>query len=238
MDQWSSMMHTLTRVVTTVAIVLLVAGRPSSQARQFPLESSEGLTLHNVAAETATLQGRKGLRLTMSEQARREQRQVEQLARIRDVEFSNGVIDVELAGAPAPDAPAGARGFVGIAFRLQPDNLTYDAFYLRPANGRADDQERRNHAAQYIAHPEWTWSRLRKETPSKYESYVDLMPGVWTTIRIEVRGNVARLFVHDNEQPTLIVNDVKSGAQGKGGVALWIDAGTVAHFRNLRVTPY
>jgi hypothetical protein len=45
------------------------------------------------------------------------------------------------------------------------------------------------------------------------------------------------LFVHDNGQPTLIVNDVKSGPRAKGAVALWLDAGTVAHFRNLRVTP-
>ena len=171
------------------------------------------------------------------DEARREQRQVEQLARIRDLEFSNGVIEVELAGAPAPDAPAGARGFVGIAFRVQPSNDTYDAFYLRPTNGRATDQERRNHSAQYISHPAWTWSRLRQETPSKYESYVDLVPGVWTKIKIEVRGNVARLFVHDHEQPTLIVNDVKTGAQAKGAVALWLDAGTIAHFRNLSVTP-
>ena len=230
-------MQTFTRVVTSVAIVLLVAGRASSQVKQYPLESSDGVTLHNVTVAPATLQGRNGLRVTMSEEAKREQGQLEQLARIKDLEFSNGVIEVELAGAPAPDAPAGARGFVGIAFRLQPDNQTYDAFYLRPTNGRADDQERRNHSAQYISHPEWTWSRLRKETPSKYESYVDLVPGVWTKIRIEVRGTVARLFVHDNEQPTLIVNDVKSGAQGKGAVALWLDAGTVAHFRNLRVTP-
>jgi hypothetical protein len=230
-------MQTFTRVVTSVAIVLLVAGRASSQAKQYPLQSTDGLTLHNVTAEPAALQGRNGLRLTMSEQARREPRQVEQLATIKDVEFSNGVIEVELAGAPAPDAPAGARGFVGIAFRLQPDNQTYDAFYLRPTNGRADDQERRNHSVQYISHPAWTWSRLRQETPSKYESYVDLVPGVWTKIRIEVRGTQARLFVHDNEQPALIVNDVKTGAQGKGAVALWLDAGTVAHFRNLSVTP-
>jgi hypothetical protein len=124
-----------------------------------------------------------------------------------------------------------------MAFRLQPDNKTYDAFYIRPTNGRADDQERRNHSAQYISHPAWTWSRLRKEVPSKYESYVDLVPGVWTKLKIEVQGTVARLFVHDNEQPTLIVNDVKSGAQAKGAVALWLDAGTVAHFRNLRITP-
>ena len=230
-------MHTFTRVVTSVAIVLLVTGRAIIAGQEYPLQSTDGVTLHNVTAEPATLQGRNGLRLTMSEEARREQRQVEQLARIKGVEFSNGVIEVEIAGAPAPDAPAGARGFVGIAFRLQPDNQTYDAFYLRPTNGRADDQERRNHSVQYISLPEWTWSRLRKETPWKYESYVDLVPGVWTKIKIEVRGSQARLFVHDNEQPTLIVKDVKSGAQGKGGVALWLDAGTVAHFRNLRVTP-
>jgi hypothetical protein len=230
-------MQTFTRVIIAGVTVLLVVGRASAQVTEYSLQSIDGLTLHNVVASSETLQGKRGVRVTISGAAQRQQGQIEQLARIEDLEFSNGVIEVELAGAPATDAPEGARGFVGVAFRLQPDNRTYDAFYLRPTNGRADDQERRNHSAQYISHPEWTWSRLRKETPSKYESYVDLVPGVWTKIKIEVRGTVARLFVHDNEQPTLIVNDVKSGAQAKGAVALWLDAGTVAHFRNLRITP-
>ena len=234
--------------VTWVALaaVFLLTGRADAQVKHYPLESADGLGLHNVSAEPATVHGKKGVRLTFSEQTRRalerltpeerNQRQVHQLASIEGLEFSNGVIEVELAGVPAPDAPEGARGFVGIAFRLQPDNETYDAFYLRPTNGRADDQERRNHSAQYISHPAWTWSRLRKETPSKYESYVDLVPGEWTKVKIDVRGRVARLYVHDNPQPTLIVNDVKTGANGKGAIALWLDAGTVAHFRNLTVT--
>ena len=230
-------MQTFTRILGVGVIVLLVDGRASSQVKEYSLQSIDGLTLHNVVASSETLQGKRGVRVTISDAAQRQQGQIEQFARMKDLEFSSGVIEVELAGAPAPDAPEGARGFVGVAFRLQPDNKTYDAFYIRPTNGRADDQERRNHSAQYISHPEWTWSRLRKETPSKYESYVDLVPGVWTKIKIEVRGRVARLFVHDNEQPTLIVNDVKSGPQGKGAVALWLDAGTVAHFRNLRITP-
>jgi hypothetical protein len=120
---------------------------------------------------------------------------------------------------------------------VQKDLQTYDAFYLRPTNGRADDQERRNHAVQYVSHPDWPWFRLRKETPSKYESYVDLVPGQWTKIKIEVDGAHARLYVHDNPQPALIVNDVRSGANASGGVALWLEPGTVAHFRNLTVTP-
>jgi hypothetical protein len=52
-----------------------------------------------------------------------------------------------------------------------------------------------------------------------------------------VRGESARLYVHGQEQPTLIVKDVKSGAQTRGAVALWIGPGTIAHFRNLTVTP-
>jgi len=120
---------------------------------------------------------------------------------------------------------------------VQPDLRTYDAFYLRPTNGRADDQERRNHSAQYISHPAWTWSRMRQETPGRYEAYVDLVPDAWTPIRIEVNGSKARLFVNGQVQPTLIVNDLKSGAQARGAIALWIDTGTISHFRNLRVTP-
>jgi hypothetical protein len=198
------------------------------QVKQYPLESTDGLRVQNVAAEPAVLQGKKGLRITMMSGA------VPQLAPILGLEFDNGVIEAEIAGAPAAE---GSRGFVGIAFRLQNDMRTYDAFYLRTMNGRADDQEQRNHTVQYISQPDWPWSRLRKETPSKYESYVDLMPGVWTKVKIEVRGERARFYVHGQEQPTLIVNDLKTGAQGKGAVALWLDQGTVAHFRNLSVGP-
>jgi hypothetical protein len=216
----------------------------SAQARSYPLESASGLRVHNVSAVATTFQGKKGVRVTISEEGTRRlqsmppdsQALFEQLAVIEGLDFANGVIEAEIAGEPGPGAAGGARGFVGIAFRLQPDMRTYDAFYLRPTNGRAEDQERRNHAAQYIAHPDWPWFRLRRETPSKYESYVDLMPGVWTKVKIEVRGDRARLFVHGQEHPTLIVNDVKSGPSATGAVALWIGPGTVAHFRNLTVT--
>lgn len=232
---------TLFGVIATAALTLPAVSL--AQIRRYPLESSSGLRLHNVTGVPAVLDGKKGLRLTISEEASRrlqaltpeQQALFEQLASIEGLEFANGVIELEIAGALAPEAGEGARGFVGIAFRLQNDMQTYDAFYLRPTNGRAEDQERRNHAAQYISHPDWTWFRLRKEAPSKYESYVDLLPGVWTRIRIEVRGDRARLYVHGQEQPTLIVNDVKTGASAKGAVALWLGPGTVAHFRNLTV---
>jgi hypothetical protein len=224
-------------VLTTAT--LLLPGAASAQTKRYPLEAVEGLRFHNVTAEPAMLQGKKGLKATISEEALRRMKSTQQyaqgLAWIEDLDFSNGVIEAEIAGDLAPGAGAEARGFVGIAFRVQEDLETYDCFYLRPTNGRAEDQERRNHSAQYMSLPEWPWSRLRKETPGKYEAYADLVPGAWTKIKVEVRGEQARLYVHDNEQPTLIVKDVKSGANGHGGVALWLEPGTVAHFRNLAV---
>jgi hypothetical protein len=234
--------------VSVLVASLLLATTPAiaQQAAQvqmncYPLDSLDRLRLHNVIVQPAELEGKKGLKATISTEAVRRsgrtQEYAQGLVRIDDLDFSNGVIEAELAGALAPGAGAEARGFVGIAFRMQEDLKTYDAFYLRPLNGRAEDQERRNHSAQYISLPEWPWSRLRKETPSKYESYVDLVPGAWTKIKIEVRGEQARFYVHDNEQPTLIVNDVKSGPNGHGGVALWLEPGTVAHFRNLTIKP-
>jgi hypothetical protein len=234
-----NMIRSVVRVLVGV-LPLVLPGLASAQAKHYSLESVEGLRLHNVIAQPATHKGKKGLRVVVDTARLRGmaggQADVELLATIQGVAFSNGVIEGEIAGAPAPGAGEGARGFVGIAFRLQQDEKTYDAFYLRPTNGRADDQERRNHATQYISHPDWPWFRLRRETPSKYEAYVDLVPDEWTKIKIEVRGARARLYVHDQQQPTLVVNDVKSGVNRSGAVALWIGPGTVAHFRNLTVT--
>lgn len=237
-----------TRTSVACVVLSLVVGAnaltaQAPQARVYQLATVDGLRLHNVLAAPATLDGKAGLRVVGSGNAGQfatpggSGQEIERLALVDGLTFDNGVIEVELAGSVAPDAPEGARGFVGLAFRVQPDLRTYDAFYLRPTNGRADDQERRNHSAQYIAHPDWTWFRLRKEFPSRYESYVDLVPGQWTSVKIEVTGDKARLFVHGQAQPTLVVNDVKSGPQGRGGIALWINPGTIAHFRNLRVQP-
>jgi hypothetical protein len=49
---------------------------------------------------------------------------------------------------------------------------------------------------------------------------VDLIPAAWTKVKIEVRGAAARLSVHDQPQPTLVVNDLKTGATARGAVAL------------------
>lgn len=158
------------------------------------------------------------------------------LVKLADSAFHNGTIEVELAGEPMKNSGEGARGFVGVAFRIDQSNSKFECIYLRPTNGRADDQVRRNHSVQYISYPDYPWYKLREEFPKKYETYVDLEPGKWTKVKIEVKGSTAKLFVHGATQPTLIVSDLKHGDKLAGSIGLWIGPGTDAHFRNLVVT--
>ncbi|MFN7921575.1 MAG: hypothetical protein U0Q16_15855 [Bryobacteraceae bacterium] len=221
-----------------VALALLLAIPALPQSKSLSLATADGLTLHNTSATPVTFKGKKALKVTASGNAADAgPSRADHLALIDGVEFSNGTIEADLAGEPGSAAAEGARGFVGIAFRVQGERTKYDCFYLRPTNGRAEDQERRNHSAQYISHPEFTWSKLRQETPSRYESYVDIQPAEWIHVKIQVEGTKARLYVNGASHPTLIVNDVKSGALGKGAVALWFEGSTVAHFANVNITP-
>ena len=124
---------------------------------------------------------------------------------------------------------------VGISFRVTSDTSKFETFYIRPTNGRSNDQVRRNHSMQYISHPGYPWQKLRKESPEKYESYADLVPAEWTKIKIEVKDGTAKLYVNDTTQPNLIVNDLKQGKDLRGGIGLQIAKGTKAHFADLKI---
>lgn len=204
----------------------------TAQTLENPLTSADGLQLVNVSAEPVTHAGQPGLRVTRADGYTGGGT----LVLIPGSHFKNGTIELELAGEPAPGAAASMRGFVGVAFRVDPHDVDrYECFYLRPTNGRADNQLQRNHSAQYVSHPEFPWQRLRAESPGEYETYVDLVPGAWTRVRIEVHGSSARLYVHGAEQPTLVVSDLKHD-DSAGLVALWLHSSTLAHFRGLRIT--
>lgn len=211
-----------------------------SAAQTFALDSTDRLQTHDVTVEAVTYQGRKAVRvmpaaLAGGEMAAAKNGEGGGIVVVQGTSFHNGTIEVDVAGKPRAGAAADARGFVGLAFRVNADPSKYECFYLRPTNGRADDQLRRNHSTQYISMPEYEWSRLRRDAPGQYESYVDLVPGEWTKIKIEVSGAKARLYVNDSPQPVLIVVDLKHG-DSQGAVALWIGMGTEAYFANLRVS--
>jgi hypothetical protein len=219
MTRFASVMIVVVRVSLGVLIVVPLAAQRADQ-----------LAAKNAAIAEVNFKGRPAIQLVAAATAPN----ASSYAVVKDAVFRDGTIEVDMAGQPAAGAGEGARGFIGIAFRLQADGR-YEYIYLRPTNGRADDQVRRNHSTQYSSHPDFDFARSRKEAPEKYESYVDLQPGVWTKFKIEVEDRKARLYVHGSEQPCLIVNDLRLDAR-EGGVALWVGPGTEGYFSNLKIT--
>ena len=61
---------------------------------------------------------------------------------------------------------------------------------------------------------------MRKEAEGVYESDADMGLNEWITMRIEVKGKQARLFLNNNKQPSLIANDLKLGDNISGAIAL------------------
>jgi hypothetical protein len=218
-----------------VSFAGLIAGTLNAQKSDQTLISigPERLELHHVTAESVSYNGRSALRIV--DAAPGDGDEVNRIAVVKGISLQDGAIEINLSGDTVPDAPQNLRGFVGIAFRVSSDASRFECFYLRPKNGRSEDQLQRNHSVQYISVPGFQWNKLRSEQPGKYESYVDLIPGKWTNIRIQIEGTSARLFVNGVQQPTLIVQDLKQPVE-KGGIAFWIGPGTIAHFTELNVS--
>ncbi|CAM3754037.1 family 16 glycoside hydrolase [Pontibacter korlensis] len=155
--------------------------------------------------------------------------------KVNGTDFKDGTIEVKVLSRLLEDAPEFARGFIGIAFRINEENSKFECIYIRPTNGRADEQVRRNHSIQYYAYPDFKFDRLRKESPEEYESYADMGLNEWIKMKIVVKGNQAKLFLNDNKQPSLIVNDLKHGENTAGAIGLWVDIGTEGFFKDLKI---
>ena len=157
-------------------------------------------------------------------------------ARTKEIDFRNGTIEVSVLSRLLKNAPATARGFIGVAFRINDTDSQFECIYIRPTNGRADDQVRRNHSVQYFSFPHYKFDRLRKESPEKYESYADMGLNEWIKLKIEVKGKQAKLFINENKQPSLIVNDLKHGDHSSGAVGLYVDNGTEGFFTDIKIS--
>jgi len=156
-------------------------------------------------------------------------------AKIKDMDFENGTIEVKGLSRLLKTAPDYARGFIGVAFRINDDNTAYESIYVRPTNGRVDNQFRRNHTVQYYAYPDYKFDRLRKESNGEFETYADLGLNEWITIRIEVKGKEAKLYLNNQNSASFIVSEMK-GSTAKGGIGLWVDIGTEGYFKDLKVS--
>lgn len=134
---------------------------PLAVAPLISAQTPDRLTPHRVKLESADYMGKRAAKIVEDGQVP----DGEAYAIVNGSVFHNGEIEVELAGRPTAGVGEGARGFIGVAFRLQ--NGQYEYIYLRPTNGRADDQVRRNHSTQYGSHPKFGFAEMRRQWPGE-----------------------------------------------------------------------
>lgn len=159
-------------------------------------------------------------------------------AKLADVDFHNGILEVTVLSRLLPDAPEHARGFIGLAYRINADDTAFESLYIRPTNGRAPVQLRRNRATQYFSYPDFKFFHSRETNPGEYESYADMGLDEWITLKMEIVDSTAKLYLNDGKEPVLIVNDMKMGPDARGSVGLWVEIGTDGYFRDLKITKF
>lgn len=151
------------------------------------------------------------------------------IAWINGKDFINGVIEFDVKGKDKYQ-----ESFVGIAFHGLNDT-TYESIYFRPFNFRATDADRKSHAVQYIATPNYDWPKLRAEFPNKYEQPIlpELDPNEWFHVKIIVLAKGVSVYVNGSVQPALEVQSLVH-TTGKM-IGYWVGNGSEGDWKNLKI---
>ncbi len=151
-------------------------------------------------------------------------------------DFENGTIEIKMYSQIQDPSPfAGAAGFIGLYYRIAANDSAFESIYLRPKAGRAPNQMHRNHAVQYFSYPNAKFETLRKNyPPGSYEGSAPVALKEWITMRIEVNGETAEMFINNMKYSSFIV-DKMLGKVKKGGVGLYVDIATVGYFKDLKI---
>ena len=157
-------------------------------------------------------------------------------AKINGVSFHNGVIEVKMLSRLLPDAPDYARGFIGIVYRVNETDCEFESFYIRPTNGRdCKDPVRKAHGCQYFSYPGYTFEYFREFGIGDYEAPVDIALDEWITLKAVIENEQAKFYMNGEEQPVLVVKDMKHGRGQYGSLGIFVDIGTEAFISELSV---
>lgn len=223
-------------------VICLLSIQSFSQNLKFGKQTFD---LHNVTGEIIKFQGDKVLKIERDLRALPfDEKKLEttvddrHYARLVDIDdFENGTIEVKMYSQiqnPSPYAPA--AGFIGLYYRIAADDSAWESIYLRPKVGRINNQMARNHAVQYFSYPDFKFQTLRDKFPAgSYEGSAPVMLNEWITMRLEINGETAEMFINNMKYSSFIVNKML-GKNKKGYVGLYVDIATTGYFKDLKVT--
>lgn len=197
------------------------------------------LDINNLKAVHTTIsnvefEGEKVLRVVKSEKIMEFDENT--YAKLIDSTFHNGIIEVKMLSRLLPDAPDFARGFIGIAFRINDDDTKFESYYVRPTNGKTNDPIRKAHGCQYFSYPKYTFSYFRDHNITKYEAPVNIDLNEWIKLKAVIEDSKAIFYINDEPNPILIVDDLIHDNHLTGSIGFFVDIGTEAFFKDLKIT--
>lgn len=209
--------------------------------RAVPLHANT-VTTASVVVEDRVAAGRAALGVRLSEEIEAHGRPgidfVDQPTfAVVPVVVKNARVSVDILSRLRPSAPDFARGFAGLAFRINDDFSRFESVYLRPLNGSLESPppERVGRAVQYFAYPDWPFDRLREQRPNAgYEAAADIGLDTWHTLEVDVVDDRVDAWVDGKK----VLHTVGLAGARPGRLGLFVDIGTDATFSRLRVTPH
>lgn len=201
--------------------------------KYIPLNKEHFKAVHT-AINNLTMDGKEVLRVVKAEKMMEFDENT--YAKLIDSSFHNGTIEVKMLSHLLPDAPDFARGFIGIAYRINDEDTKFESYYVRPTNGRTDDLVRKAHGCQYFSYPKYTFAYFREHAIEHYEAPVDIGLDEWICLKAVVEGKQAKFYINDAREPILVVNDMKHGDKQRGAIGFFVDIGTEAFFKDLKIT--
>jgi len=227
-----------------LSISIVAIGQPTESWKTLKL-GKQNFELHNVTGEVIKFQGKKVLKIerdlnALPFDANNLEATVDEphYAKLMDLDdFENGTIEVKMYSQIQDPSPfPAAAGFIGLYFRITEADSAFESIYLRPKVGRINKQYARNHAVQYFSFPDYKFQTLRDKFPAgSYEGSAPVALNEWITMRLEINGDMAEMFVNDLKYSSFVV-DKMLGKNKKGSIGLYVDIGTVGYFRDLKVT--
>jgi hypothetical protein len=232
------------KIILTLTLVLFLHVGYCQEYKQLEFKK-QTFELHNVTGKVIKFKGKKVLKIERDLEALPfDENNLESTvddrhyARLIDLnDFENGTIEVKMYSQLQNPAPyPGIAGFIGVYFRIAKDDSEWESIYLRPKVGRINNQYARNHTVQYFSYPDYKFQTLRDNFPAgTYEGSAPVALEEWITMRIEVNGETAEMFINDMKYSSFIVNKML-GKNQKGYIGLYIDIGTIGYFRDLKIT--
>lgn len=143
-------------------------------------------------ARVETLGGREALRLTTAVSYR------------RDIDLADGTLEFDLWST-------GERAFAYVQFRMKSDD-EFETIYFRLHKSRLPDTIQYDPFYQRLGN----WQLFHGPDAT---AALDLPPGRWIHVRLELLGGKAALFVGDSAEPVLAIPSLARGAGG-GYIAL------------------